>query len=171
MAKEENAKRKTKKKDDAQVMKTFQLKFLYVALISAFTLLFFDLYINWLKGFQPYLLGVFPINFNYVGYHTFPYFFILALPWLALLVYLPRYANYWLAGMVFSNLVNDLLWPLFCKNMIDCLYREFWSDKIWMYVDLGFTKIPVTGKGMLAFTIFRIALLYGLLTKFSREEK
>jgi len=163
VAKEKNEEREKKKENDAQVMRTFYQKFFLVLIFSAFTLLFFDLYINWLAGMKPYFLGIIPINFNYVGYHAFPYTFIVMLPWLPLIIYMPRYTNYWLAGMVTSQLLNDLLWPLFCKDIIGCIYREFWSNKIWMYIDLGTTKIPLTGKEMLATVFIRLSLIYGLL--------
>ncbi len=163
VAKEKDEKREEEEKDDEEIMKTFHKKFLLVSAFASFVLLLFDLYINWLKGYQPYLFGVIPINFNYVGYHAFPYFFILFLPWFSLIVFLPRYINYWLAGMVISHLLNDLLWPFFCKDFWKCLYEEFWSNNVWMYIDLGVIKIPLTGKEMLATVIIRVALIYGLL--------
>ncbi|AAR39238.1 NEQ392 [Nanoarchaeum equitans Kin4-M] len=137
----------------------FSLKVLVIFLYSAFLITFLDLYVNYLKG-ETFRY----IFFDLVGYHIFPYLFVLIAPWLPLIIFYPEKLNIWIAGIIASSLINDLVWCIF-YSIDNCLYREFLSNDIWMVLDIGI-KIKIPGIAMLFFSIARVLLIIYLTREY-----
>ena len=144
-------------------MKNFWRPFLVITIYSSLLTTLLDLYVNWLKN--PRLFNV---NFDIIGYHIFPYAFVLLAPWLPLIILYPKKINYWLAGMIIATTVNDVIWFIFTKNPIETIRREFLSNKIWLHWEIFIFKIPFTGYEMLFLTILRIVLAYLLIFKWDK---